>query len=164
VAALSDRAVPGVVMSGVLERVGNRWIACDLVRFAPQHLNPIVDLLFSAVNKSRITAILAPGRGISQGMAHSAARQLPIAASRPVRAVRHCARAGDGRYRDRFKHHDDQGQEGPCFGGTARQFGQTRPSILWPGPALGAHTDAVFLDMLRLGVEEIDRVWKEGAI
>jgi hypothetical protein len=32
------------------------------------------------------------------------------------------------------------------------------------GPALGAHTDAVFLDMLRLDVEEIERVWKQGAI
>jgi crotonobetainyl-CoA:carnitine CoA-transferase CaiB-like acyl-CoA transferase len=48
--------------------------------------------------------------------------------------------------------------------GVVPKFGQTRPSILWPGPALGAHTDAVLSDVLGLDAEEIDRLRKQGAI
>jgi crotonobetainyl-CoA:carnitine CoA-transferase CaiB-like acyl-CoA transferase len=48
--------------------------------------------------------------------------------------------------------------------GVVPKFGQARPSILWPGPALGAHTDAVLSDVLGLDAEEIDRLRKQGAI
>jgi hypothetical protein len=47
---------------------------------------------------------------------------------------------------------------------TATASSITMPSILWRGPALGAHTGAVFLDMLGFGHRGIDRVWKQGAI
>jgi hypothetical protein len=45
----------------------------------------------------------------------------------------------------------------------ASSVGRGHPSS-GRGSALSTHIDAVFLDVLRLDVEEIERVWKQGAI
>jgi hypothetical protein len=54
--------------------------------------------------------------------------------------------------------------KGPCFGETARKFGQTRPSILWRGARARRPHRCRAWTCSTLDIEEIDRVWKQGAI